>query len=116
MLHQDGGFVVIERNDGYGLGFPGGVARWGEPPEKTVYREVLEETGLRISKATYKFDYVVPVPFPNHTYVFEASFDGELRSSWEGSARMATLEELQERIVPQQRRVVEYLLERREPK
>jgi 8-oxo-dGTP pyrophosphatase MutT (NUDIX family) len=115
ILHQDSGFVVIERNDGYGLGFPGGLARFGEPPEKTAYREVLEETGLHISNVLYKFDYVVPIPFPNHTYVFEASFDGQLRSSWEGSARIATLEELQKRIVPQQRRVVEYLLGQSQP-
>jgi 8-oxo-dGTP pyrophosphatase MutT (NUDIX family) len=116
ILRRDGGFVVIDRNDGYGLGFPGGIARFGEPPENTVRREVMEETGLKISNPTYQFDYVVPVPFPNHTYVFEAGFDGELRNSWEGSARVATLTELQERIVPQQRRIVEHLIAQLDPK
>lgn len=112
ILRHDGGFVVIERNDGYGLGFPGGIAHLGEPPEKTARREVLEETGLSITSADCQFDYYQPIPFPNHTYVFEASFTGEMRSSWEGTSRVASLAELQERIVPQQRRVVDYLASR----
>ncbi len=115
ILRHDGGFIVIERNDGYGLGFPGGLAQIGERPERTACREVLEETGLQLLHPVFQFDFREQLPFPNHTYVYEAGFEGTLRSSWEGSARIATLEELQQQIVPQQRRVVEYLIAKSKP-
>lgn len=110
IIRRDFGFVVIERNDGYGLGFPGGIAGFHEPPEMTVRREVREETGLRLLTAEYKFHFTHPRPFPTETHVFEATAEGEIRSSWEGTARIATLAELDEHVVPQQRQIVEYLL------
>jgi len=110
IIRRDGGYIAIERNDGLGLGFPGGIARFRETPEKTVRREVLEETGLNITTAAYQFDFRNPKPLPTHTYVFEATAEGELRSSWEGTARIVDLPELQRRIVSPQRQVVDYLL------
>ncbi len=110
IIRRESGFLVIERNDGHGLGFPGGIAAFRENPEKTVRREVREETGLRLLTAEFKFHFIHPEPFPTETYVFEATAEGELRSSWEGTARIASLAELQTRVVPQQRQVVDYLL------
>ena len=110
VIRRSGGFVVIERNDGFGLGFPGGIARFRERPEDTVRREVLEETGLIITHASHMFRFHAADPFPNVTDVFEASAEGDLRSSWEGTVRVASLDELQQRVVTQQRRILEYLL------
>jgi len=113
VIRRDGGFVVIERNDGYGLGFPGGIAHFHEPPENTVRREVHEETGLTITHADHKFRFRAEEPFPNITDVFEATADGEFHSSWEGTVRVATLSELQQHLVTQQRPILEYLLSSR---
>lgn len=110
VIRRDGGFVVIERNDGFGLGFPGGIASFRENPEDTVRREVHEETGLTITSAEHKFRFHADEPFPNLTDVFEATAEGEFRSSWEGTVRVSSLEELQQRVVSQQRRIIEYLL------
>ena len=110
IIRRDGGYVVIERNDGFGLGFPGGIALFHEDPEKTVRREVAEETGLTISTADYKFNYRNQQPFPTLTHVFEATCSGELRSSWEGTARVVHMAELQQRVVSQQQPVIDYLL------
>jgi len=108
IIRRDGGYVVVERNDG--LAFPGGMARFHEDPEKTVRREVLEETGLTITTADFKFDFRNQKPLRTHTFVFEATVEGELRSSWEGTVRIVGLSELQERVTRPQRRVVEHLL------
>ncbi|HUN89763.1 MAG TPA: NUDIX hydrolase [Terriglobales bacterium] len=112
IIRRDGGFVVTERGDGTGLGFPGGFAGFGENLEKTVRREVREETGLNLLTAEYKFDFFHPRPVPNQTYVFEATADGELRGSWEGAARVVPMAELERHIAPQQRRILEYLQSR----
>lgn len=110
VIRRDGGFVVIERNDGFGLGFPGGIAHFRELPEDTVRREVHEETGLTVTGAEHKFRFHAAEPFPNLTDVFEATAEGEFRNSWEGRVLVASLDELQHRVVAQQRRIVEYLL------
>lgn len=109
IIRRDGGFVVIERNDGFGLGFPGGISRFREAPESTVRREVTEETGLALIALDYKFNFRTTKPIPTLTYVFEAVAEGSLRSSWEGVTRVVDLVELQQRVVPQQRAVAEYL-------
>lgn len=36
-----------------GLGLPGGIIKAGEDVETALKREVLEETGLRVTKLTY---------------------------------------------------------------
>ncbi len=113
ILERDGTFVIIERNDGFGLSFPGGTSHFKETPEATVRREVMEETGLKLTLLNFKFDFRESKPFPTHTYVFEASFEGELRSSWEGTPRFATVRELEQRVVQQQQPVVKFLLSSR---
>jgi len=112
ILEQDGKFLVIERSDGFGLCFPGGTSHFKETPEETIRREVTEETGLLLSSLEFKFDFRHPKPFPTHTYVFEARGEGELRGSWEGKPRAATINELKQRVIQQQQPVVEYLQSR----
>ena len=109
IIRRDGGFVVTERADGYGLGFPGGIAGFRENLESTVRREVKEETGLRLLSAEFKFEFFYPRPIPNQTFVYEVTAEGDLRGSWEGAARVVTMTELEQHIAPQHRPVLEYL-------
>jgi 8-oxo-dGTP diphosphatase len=40
IIRREGEVLVIERNDGRGLSFPGGFAGWKETEEEAVRREV----------------------------------------------------------------------------
>lgn len=113
IIRRDGGFLVIKRNDGYGLGLPGGVARPFEKPEAALRREVREETGLEVLSAERKLVFQNSLLYPTRTTVFEATAEGEPRSSWEGRAMLVTLEELERGIMPTQRPVIEYLKQTR---
>ena len=110
IIRRDGGFLVIVRNDGRGLGFPGGIAGFKEDPEVTMRREVQEETGLAVERAEFLFSFRLEKPFPLLTHVYEASCRGDIRESWEGVPSVVSLEELEQGVVQQQRRVVDYLL------
>jgi 8-oxo-dGTP pyrophosphatase MutT (NUDIX family) len=109
IIQRDEKYVVIERNDGYGLCFPGGMAKPWERNEEAIRREVEEETGLNVDRAEFVFNYRIDVLYPTVTNVFKATAQGELRDSWEGSVRLATIAELESAIMPTQRAVVEYL-------
>lgn len=100
---------MIERNDGRGVCFPGGIALPWEDIEKTAHREILEETGLRVTKSTLKLRYSSSVEIPVDVSVFEVEADGQLRPSWEGTPCWLKPDELQQRILPSQKRVVEAL-------
>jgi 8-oxo-dGTP pyrophosphatase MutT (NUDIX family) len=113
IIRRDGGFVGVERNDGYGIGFPGGLLRRGESAEQTLRREVLEESGLRILSAEFQFDFENSDLYPTRVDVFEATAEGEMRSSWEGSVGVFTLEELEQKVITSQRKVVQYLKDTR---
>jgi len=109
IIRREGGFLVIDRNDGHGLSFVGGMSHRREEPLKTLNREVEEETGLKISSATLLFHYQDDAIFPAEIFVFEAQASGELHGSWEGEPVVADLEDLRSRIIRSQRRVVEWL-------
>src|SRR5215831_13660243 len=57
IIHRDGKFLVIHRNDGRGLGLPGGINGWREDEEAGLRREVLEETGLTVKTARLEMRY-----------------------------------------------------------
>jgi len=46
----DGRIVLIQRRDNGKWGLPGGMVEWGETIESTIHRELLEETGLKITQ------------------------------------------------------------------
>ena len=109
VIRNQDSFLVIERNDGRGVSFPGGIALPWESAEKTAQREIWEETGLRVTKSVLKLRYFSSVEIPVDVSVFEIEADGQLRASWEGTPRWLHLDELRQRVLPSQRRVVESL-------
>jgi len=105
-------YLAIDRADGRGLGFPGGLARRREPDELAVRREIAEETGLVVTDAEYLFRCSVGKPVPASIAVFRVTAQGDLRGSWEGEPRWVTLAELSSRITKAQRPIVDRLANR----
>lgn len=85
------------------MSLPGGIAGRGEPGEVTLRREVLEETGLTVTRAELQMTYESRADVPCTISVFFAEASGELRESWEGTPRWMTVEELEQRLVESQR-------------
>ena len=109
IIHRDQQFLVIQRNDGRGCSLPGGFAGWKEAEEETLRREVLEETGLRVTGQELRMRYHSAADPPCETCVFEVRATGELKNSWEGSPRWMTVAELEPRMLKSQRPVLELL-------
>jgi ADP-ribose pyrophosphatase/8-oxo-dGTP diphosphatase len=109
VIHRDGKFLVIHRNDGRGLSLPGGISGWREAEEETLRREIVEETGLSVTGKELKLQYYSQVEFPCIVSVFEVQASGEVKDSWEGSPRWMTLAELEPRFLESQRPALEVL-------
>ena len=102
--------LVIDRSDGRGLSFPGGLAMPWERAEQAMKREVLEETGLQVQRCTPLFEYRSSTEVPVTLAVFAAEAEGELKDSWEGSPRWLPFTEIRARLLPSQREIVDRLL------
>lgn len=102
-------FVMIERADGLGLCFPGGLVHPWESTETALRREIEEETGMTVDTIESWFDYRDSQLYPTHVFVFRTEASGELRSSWEGRAVIVKLGELEAGIIMSQRAVVSRL-------
>jgi 8-oxo-dGTP pyrophosphatase MutT (NUDIX family) len=109
VIRKNDEFLVIERSDGRGLSFPGGIAMLWESTERAVAREILEETGLNVTRSQLKFCYFSGEEVPVNLAVFEVDAEGQLRASWEGTPRWLKLDELRQRVLSSQKRVVETL-------
>jgi len=104
--------LVIDRSDGRGLSFPGGLTMPWETAEHAMIREVLEETGLRIEKSRLLFEYQTAAEtsdIPCILTVFEAETTGELIDSWEGSPRWLPATQIRSRLLPSQKQIVDRL-------
>ena len=102
-------FLVIERSDKRGVSFPGGLALPWESAEQAMAREVKEETGLTVTKSLLLLRYDSSVEIPVHLTVFEVEVSGHLRGSWEGMPCWLPCSELQQRILPSQRCILDTL-------
>jgi 8-oxo-dGTP pyrophosphatase MutT (NUDIX family) len=108
---RDGELVlVIERSDGRGLSFPGGLSWPWETAERAMVREVLEETGLRIEKSSLLCEYKSSADVPCALSVFTAEAAGALADSWEGSPRWLPLTQIRPQLLPSQQPIVDRLL------
>ena len=110
IIRKDDTYLAIERNDGRGLSFPGGLLHPYEAAEQGVVREILEETGLRVSKSVVRLHYRSSADIPVNVTVFDVEAEGQLRGSWEGRPCWLPLSELRQRIIPAQRPIVEILM------
>jgi len=110
VIRQGEMVLVIERSDGRGLSFPGGLAWPWETPQQAMVRETLEETGLRIEKSSLLCEYKTAADVPCVLSVFEAEAAGELTPSWEGSPRWLPLTQIRSQLLPSQKPIVDRLL------
>lgn len=102
--------LVIDRSDGRGLSFPGGLAWPWETAEQTMRRELLEETGLQIEKASLLFEYRTSADVRCILSVFEAETSGNLADSWEGSPLWLPFSEIRPSLLPSQKEIVDRIL------
>lgn len=109
LIHRDGRFLMIDRNDGRGVCLPGGISTRGEEEAATVRREVLEETGLTVTGAELRLRFYSSVDVPCNACVFEVRVSGEIKDSWEGTPRWMTCKELEPRLLESQRPVLELM-------
>lgn len=102
--------LVIERSDGRGLSFPGGLAHPWETAEQALTREVSEETGLRVKAAAPLFSYYASDELPCAITVFAVQAEGELKDSWEGSPTWLTVDDIRPAVMKSQQKIVERLV------
>ncbi|HEU5336116.1 MAG TPA: NUDIX domain-containing protein [Terriglobales bacterium] len=107
VIPRAGRFLVLERSDGLGLAFPGGLVHPWESEEHGLAREVHEETGLRLTRCSLLLRYSSAVPYRSRVAIYLAEAEGELRSSWEGNPRWVEFSELKQRLMPNQRPVLD---------
>jgi mutator protein MutT len=106
VIRQGDRFLVIDRSDGLGLSFPGGLAHAWETEEAAVVREVREETGLTVTSKSLVMQYDHDWPYPHSTSVYDVEAAGEVRGSWEGQPVWVDLRELRQGVVRNQREIV----------
>ncbi len=98
VVRQQGRYLMVERSDRRGLGFPGGIAMPWESEQRAMERETEEETGMRVTAAEFWFRYRVRRPIPCWIAVFRASVEGQPRDSWEGRAVWASRADVRDRV------------------
>ena len=110
IIQRDDKILIIHRNDGRGLSLPGGISKWRETEEETLTREILEETGLSVIGKELKLKYYSEADVPCNIAVFEVA--GQRRTE-EFLGRIATVgntvAEIEPRLLPSQRAVLDLL-------
>jgi len=109
IIHRNGKFLIIDRNDGRGFSLPGGISGWKETAEESLRREILEETGLTVTGKELLLEYYSDADVPCNISVFAVQASGDPKNSWEGSPQWMTADELEPRFVQSQRPVLEVL-------
>jgi len=109
VIHRDGKFLAIQRNDGRGISLPGGISGRKETAEASLDREVLEETGLSVTGKVLVREYFSDADVPCDISVFQVQASGELKNSWEGSPQWMTVDELELHLLTSQRPVLDLL-------
>jgi 8-oxo-dGTP pyrophosphatase MutT (NUDIX family) len=111
IIREGNRVLVIRRNDGRGLCFPGGLAYRWETDEQVLVREIREETGLNAQSFEFAFRYDSSGEIPVRIAVFQTQAEGQLRGSWEGTPEWVDLTEVEAGLLRSQKIVVERLLQ-----
>ena len=106
VIREGDRFLVIDRADGLGLSFAGGLAHAWEKDEETLRREVREETGLTVREPMLLMRYDHDWPYPHRTSVYGVEVSGQVRGSWEGRPVWVSLPDLKRGVVRNQREIV----------
>lgn len=109
VIRNNNSILVIERADGRGFSFPGGLAYPWESFEVAMRREVKEETGLVVENGHLLFEYNASADIPCRVAVFEADGDGQIVESWEGSPRWLSVDEIRAGVLPSQAEIIDRL-------
>jgi 8-oxo-dGTP pyrophosphatase MutT (NUDIX family) len=109
IIHCEGKFLAIHRNDGRGISLPGGISGRKETAEASLDREVREETGLSVTGKELVMEYFSDADVPCDLSVFKVQASGELKNSWEGSPQWMTVDELEPLLLESQRPVLQLL-------
>jgi len=112
VIQKGGAFLVIERNDGRGISFPGGLCNPWEEERRALEREILEETGLKVTSSALIFRYQSDADVKVEVSAWDVTAEGVLRESWEGTPRWLSLAEFSYRVIAGQRPVVEAIAAR----
>jgi 8-oxo-dGTP pyrophosphatase MutT (NUDIX family) len=112
VIRNAGCVLVIRRNDGRGVCFPGGLSLPWESDEKALIREIKEETGLSCESFEFAFRYEIDTDIAARIAVFDVQATGQLRGSWEGTPVWVKIEDVQQDILKSQKYVVDRLMGR----
>jgi 8-oxo-dGTP pyrophosphatase MutT (NUDIX family) len=110
IMHQGDAYLAIDRNDGRGVSFPGGLQRPWESPAQALIREVREETGLNVTRYCFKLRYYSSADIPVHVSVYEIEARGQLQASWEGKPCWLRADELRGCLLKNQWKVLELIV------
>ncbi len=102
--------LIIDRSDGRGFSFPGGLAFPWEAAEQVMRREVMEETGLLVGESALLFEYKTAADIPCIITVFEAEASGEITESWEGTPRWLGSRQIKPSILPSQKEIIDRIV------
>ena len=100
MIYDDNGNILVQNRknpDWPGITFPGGHVEPGEPFADAVVREIIEETGLKISNPVLcgVKDWIIDEKTRYMVLLYKTnSFFGQLRSSDEGEMLWIPTEEI----------------------
>ena len=110
MIRRDSLILLIERNDGRGLSFPGGIQMPWENETTALKREVQEETGLKVTSHQALLRYDTEVEIPVQLAVYDVQAEGHVRGSWEGSPCWIEPRSAHSRVLRSQQRIIDHIV------
>ena len=119
-IEKDGAYLMLHRtkkendvNKGKWIGV-GGKFETGEAPEECLLREVMEETGLKLTSYRYRglLSFIYADKEPEYIFTYTADgFSGELHECNEGELKWVKIEDIKYLSLWEGDRIMHRLLE-----